>query len=228
MDTNRVISGIAFIIIFALTLFASSNGVQWRCDNPMISSYLYIILAYVSIWMFSANITTMYSSGIIVSMIGVFILLFALLFTPAQYFWTKHLIFLAYLFCFAYILKPSLDNSPNLVQNIIFASGLFITLTIFSNIFMDKINMSWEKYLLMILVGMIIIYIYGAFTGGFSQQNIRRLAILGVVVFSMFILVDTKRLRMTDCLENPDYINNIMGLFLDGLNLFSNIQTINQ
>ena len=110
-------------------------------------------------------------------------------------------------------------------SNIIITITLYLVLTFVANVFADKINLGWERYLLLALTLMILVYIVGIFTG-LSKTSIKTLAIIGIIVFSLFILVDTKRLNTIHC-DNPDYINNTMGLFLDALNLFSNFQNLN-
>jgi len=233
MNYHQIISGIAFIVILLTTLKISSTNLQWNCLNPMTANYLYIILAFVSIYMFSSNLLTPelpnYYNGfsMFFSVILLFILLFVILFMPAKYFITKHLVWFLYLFLFAYLITPQIAYSDNkkTIQNIAITIALFLSLTLFSNMFSDKINLGWERYLVFILVLMILVYIVGYFTG-LSQTSIKTLAIIGIIVFSLFILVDTKRLNSINC-ENPDYISNTMGLFLDTLNIFSNMQNLN-
>lgn len=233
MTNHRIISGIAFLVILLTALKMSSNGLQWTCEHPMASNYLYILLAFVTIYMFSSQLITPnlpnYYAGfsMLFAVILLFVLLFVIMFMPAQYFITKHLVWFLYLFLFAYLISPQIaySDAGKLIQNIVITVGLFLALTLFANIFADKINMGWEKYLLIVLVLMILVYIVGMFTG-LSQTSIKTLAIIGIVVFSLFILVDTKRLNSINC-DNPDYISNTMGLFLDALNLFSNLQNFN-
>lgn len=234
MPEHRIISGIAFIVILLTTLKMSSTNLQWTCDNPMIANYLYILLAFVAVYMFSSqlvsspNLPQFYTGfSMLFAVILLFVLLFVIMFYPAKYFITKHLVWFVYLFLFAYLMSPQILYSDNrkLVQNIVITTGLFLTLTLLANIFIDKINLGWEKYLLIALIVMIMVYIVGFFTG-LSQTSIKTLSLIGIVVFSLFILVDTKRLNTIDC-KNPDYIANTMGLFLDGLNLFSNLQNFN-
>ena len=230
---HRIISGIAFLVILLTTLKVSSSNLQWNCNNPMAANYLYIILAFVSIYMFSSqligpNLPSYYTGfSMLFAVILLFLLLVVIIFMPAKYFVIKHLVWFLYLFLFAYLIAPNIQYSDGgkLVQNIVITVSIFLVLTFIAHNFVDKINLGWEKYLLLALTILILIYIVGIFTG-LSQTSIKTLAIIGIVVFSLFILVDTKRLITINC-DNPDYISNTMGLILDGLNLFSNFQNLN-
>ena len=55
------------------------------------------------------------------------------------------------------------------------------------------------------------------------------LSYIGIVLFSLFIMYDTKKLIINsqNC-ENPDYINESLNLFLDSINLFQNMYHISE
>lgn len=59
-----------------------------------------------------------------------------------------------------------------------------------------------------------------------SRYN-RTLSYISVFLFSLFIMYDTKRLfsDAQNCI-NPDYINNSLNLFLDSVNIFTNMYNI--
>ena len=97
-------------------------------------------------------------------------------------------------------------------------------MSILGYIFKDSIPLGMSKYLLggliVLILAMIMTFIFGV-----SREYIKSISIVGVVIFVLFILVDTKRLYTVNC-DNPDYINNSTHLFLDGINLFSSIHNL--
>jgi FtsH-binding integral membrane protein len=145
---------------------------------------------------------------------------------PARYFVAKHLVWFAYLAALTYIFIPSIAGSQNVMTTAFITAVLFLVMSFIANVFRDKISTGWGKYLQMALIGLILVMIVAIFL---PQNNnfMRTISYITVGLFSLFILVDTKRLLMDNC-SNPDYINSSMNLFLDTLNIFSAVNTLNK
>jgi FtsH-binding integral membrane protein len=223
---NNLISAICFIVILALTLQTSSTGLIWNCDNAVASNYLYVLLAFVSIWFFITLIPeNMNSSLYILAIINIFVLLFVILFIPSKYFIVKHLVWFLYLLAMAYIIKPSIQRN-NIVFTVLITAGLFILLSFLGSIFGDYISFGWEKYLLMGLIGLILISIVSFFLPR-NQNFIYTISYITIGLFAMFVLVDTKKILSVNCAD-PDYINSSMSLFLDVLNIFSAVNNLSR
>jgi FtsH-binding integral membrane protein len=223
----NIIAAISFIVILAITLNISSTNMAWNCDYPLLSNYMYIILAFVATWLFSTALPTNVNMPMyIVSVIGIFILLFIIIAMPSKYFILKHVVWFLYLVAFTYIFIPVLQKSENMVNTVCITVGLFIVLSFIANMFMDKISLGWEKYMMMALIGLILIMVVSLFLPP-SQNFIYTISYITIGLFSLFIFVDTKRLLMANC-SNPDYINSSMSLFLDALNMFSAVNNLNQ
>jgi FtsH-binding integral membrane protein len=223
---NHLISAICFIVILALTLQTSSTGLIWNCDNAVASNYLYVLLAFVSIWFFITLIPeNMNSSLYILAIINIFVLLFVILFIPSKYFVIKHLVWFLYLLAMAYIIKPSIQRH-NIVFTVLITAGLFILLSFLGSIFGEHISLGWEKYLLMGLIGLILISVVSFFLPR-NQNFIYTISYITIGLFAMFVLVDTKKILSVNC-ANPDYINSSMSLFLDVLNIFSAVNNVSR
>ena len=223
---NHLISAICFIVILALTIHTSSTGLKWNCNNAIASNYLYVLLAFVSIWFFINLLPeNMNSSLYIIAIINIFVLLLVILFMPSKYFIVKHLVWFLYLGAMAYIIKPSISRN-NIVFTVLITSGLFILLSFLGNFFLDKISFGWEKYLLMGLIGLILISVVSFFLPR-NQNFIYTISYITIGLFSLFVLVDTKRILSVNCAD-PDYINSSMNLFLDVLNIFSAVNNISR
>jgi len=223
---NNLISAICFIVILALTLQTSSTGLIWNCDNSVASNYLYVLLAFVSIWFFITMLPeNMNSSLYILAIINIFVLLFVILFIPSKYFIVKHLVWFLYLLAMAYIIKPSIQRN-NIVFTVLITAGLFILLSFLGSMFGDYISFGWEKYLLMGLIGLILISVVSFFLPR-NQNFIYTISYITIGLFAMFVLVDTKKILSVNCAD-PDYINSSMSLFLDVLNIFSAVNNLSR
>ena len=223
---NHLLSAICFIVILALTLQTSSTGLIWNCDNAVASNYLYVLLAFVSIWFFITMLPeNMNSSLYILAIINIFVLLFVILFIPSKYFIVKHLVWFLYLLAMAYIIKPSIQRN-NIVFTVLITAGLFILLSFLGSIFGEYISLGWEKYLLMGLIGLILISVVSFFLPR-NQNFIYTISYITIGLFAMFVLVDTKKILSVNCAD-PDYINSSMSLFLDVLNIFSAVNNVSR
>ena len=222
-----LISVICFIVILAITLSTSSTGLQWNCKHPVASNYLYIILAFSAVWMFVNLLPPMTNNMIIyiLSIICVFLLLFIIIIMPSRYFIFKHIVWFMYLAVLAYLMKPSLKGN-NVIYSVIISFILFIVLSFLANMFSDKISLGLEKYLMTALIGLILITIVSFFIPK-NQNFIYTISYITIGLFSLFVLVDTKRIFSVECVD-PDYIRSSMNLFLDAMNIFTAVNNINQ
>ena len=221
------IAALSFIVIMILTLNTSSSNLVWNCNHPLLSNYLYVALAFVASWYFSTVMPVNVNvAAYVASIIGIFILLFVIITMPARFFVVKHLVWFAYLAALTYIFIPSIAASQNVMTTALITVVLFVVLSFIANVFRDKISPGWGKYLLMALIGLILVMIVALFLPR-NDNFMRTISYITVGLFSLFIMVDTKRLLMDNC-SNPDYINSSMNLFLDALNIFSAVNTLNK
>jgi len=225
-----LISAICFLVILTITLSTSSTGLKWNCNYPIASNYLYITLAFASIWLFinllpDITLQNMNMPIYIISIFCIFVLLFVIILMPSKYFVMKHIVWFIYLAAMAYIMKPSLIGN-NVVYSVMISFVLFIVLSFLANKFADKISVGWEKYLMMALLGLILVMIVSFFIPR-NQNFIYTISYITIGLFALFVMVDTKRILSVDCAD-PDYIRSSMNLFLDALNIFSAVNNINQ
>jgi FtsH-binding integral membrane protein len=234
-NTNhKLISGICFIIVMCVALKITtnlSNGkLNWNCENPIVGSYLYLLLGFITMYFFSSIIVeNKYDSNIvpyIASVIMVFVLTFFLIMMPPQNFGTKHVLWFAYLFCLSMVLSPSRLNGNKVFKTLIISVGIFLTLSVFANLFKDFVPLSWERQLIYVLLGLIVVSIISSVFYSNSKMIFTYISIISLIVFGLFTLIDTRKLEMMDC-NNPDYINNTLNLFLDSVNIFLNVYSLN-
>ena len=215
-----MIKHIIYVILLAITYFVSSHGLKWTCQFPMISNYLYLLLAILSIHLFMDQVP---DHALIFAILSLVVLI-VVISIPSHQYVIKHLAWFVYLYLMAQVLTPVLKLDDG--RTIVITIAIFFILSLIANIFSQYISLSWTQSLLMVLIAMIVVYLIGLFTG-LSVGTLKILSMVGLFVFGLLILVDTKRLQMIDC-GHPDYINNTMNLFLDVVNVFSHVQTLRQ
>jgi FtsH-binding integral membrane protein len=225
------ISTTAFITILVLALYYSQSGLKWNCDNPILSNYLYLILSFVSVYMFISILSNtqelfinryMFFGAAILTLI----LIYLIITIPPKNFITKHIFWFIFLFLISYIMTPRFlnSNSSIYVKSIVISIIIFVGMSILGYIYKDSIPSGMSKYLLAALI-VLILAIIMTIIFGVSREYIKSISIIGIIIFVLFILVDTKRLYNVDC-DNVDYINNSTHLFLDGINLFSSVHNL--
>lgn len=232
---HKFISGICFIIVMCVALKITtniSNGkFSWNCENPILGSYIYLLLGFVIMYFFGSIIAeNRYDSNMVPfigSIIMVFVLTFLVITMPPQNFGSKHFLWFAYLFCLTMILSPSRLNGNKVMKTLIISVGIFLTLSVFANVFKDLVPMSWERQLIYALLGLIVVSIISAVFYRNSKMVFTYISIISLIVFGLFVLIDTRKLEMIDC-NNPDYINNTLNLLLDSVNIFLNVYSLNK
>lgn len=226
-----LVSSVVFITVLLSALYYSQTGLKWNCNNPIVSNYLYLILSFVSVYMFISilsNNPLLFTNRYMFFGIAILtlIMIYLLITMPPENFITKHIFWFIFLFFISFIMTPRFLNSSSsiYIKSIIISIIIFVGMSILGYIFKDSIPLGMSKYLLGALVVLILAMVM-TFIFGVSREYIKSISIVGVVIFVLFILVDTKRLYSVNC-DNPDYINNSTHLFLDGINLFSSIHNL--
>jgi FtsH-binding integral membrane protein len=230
---HEFISKISFVVVFLYAINATvsfKNGrLSWNCDSPLLGSYLYLLLGFMAMYFFS---TVIVKRGLDNSMTNVFssfilalVLTFVLFVIPSDYVITKHLVWFIYLFCLSIMLFPSRMVDNSVYKSIILTVGIFLTLTVFANVFPNLVQMSWERTLIFALLVLIIITIInGVFYN--NRKLFTYISVISIGVFALFTIIDTRKLGLMDCAK-PDYIENTLNLFLDTINIFVNVYSLN-
>ena len=119
-----------------------------------------------------------------------------------------------------------LESKQLLRTVLVTVAGIFLGMTA-AGFYDTNSFLGLGGYLLAALVGLIIARI-GLLLLAKPEDMSRGNTIfswVGTVLFSVYIAYDTQSLKYTSR-KNPDYINNSLGLFLDVVNLFNNVEDL--
>lgn len=148
----------------------------------------------------------------------------------------KYIIFALYLAMMGTLLSQvddRLEQKGIVFEVVATVAGIFLAMTALG--FYDKDNLlGFGPYLLAALLGLIlarILLIFVVVADGPSetaQQTNTLLSVVGTILFSVFVAYDTQLLKQMAkyCKGNPDYINASLGLYLDIVNLVSNVSDV--
>ena len=213
----------------------SFKGGKFTCNRFLINAYLYIFLTLVlisiSIGLFNKyNIPSLMDVHNTLHFLGLLFISIALLVTvmswPAKNLFGKHFLWLLWIGVMGYTLYPLFQIDPQLFSIVKFQALFVMTiLTLFTFWKPHLISLSWGTTLFVLLIGLIVIQLFSLIIPGFYTSKINYfISYISLILFAFFMLYDTKRLmtKARQCVR-ADYINDSMGIVLDGLNIFSDL-----
>lgn len=139
---------------------------------------------------------------------------------------------------FAFVLGQILTNFVKKLEDkkilddvLITVAGIFLAMTAVG--FYDNQNiLGFGVYLFAGLIGLIVarLLLILGILGGASTQSVSSintaLSWFGTALFTVYVAYDTQRMKQDARKKNKDYVNSSMGLFLDVINLFTNVGDI--
>ena len=232
-----VISATIIALVIAIYNKAIKNG-QFTCDSFVLNTYLYITLAIMLITAF-----IMYFGKLPIEQFKnkfIFVFILSLISLIGINFFSKnlfisHLLWLIFLMCISYTLVPFinlLNRDKILIKTLISTFMTLFLLTMFAYIYPEYIDLNIHSTLVVLLFSGIIVQLVNAIFPSQYSDNLRLMMSYGfIVLFSFFILYDTKilKIKAQQCINkliNPNYPKESMDIFLDILNLFTNFGEI--
>lgn len=238
-----------YFLVIGLTILGivmnsvSFNPIRFHCNNYILNTYLYIILSWAIVLstidilnannvtlsgLFSSPLTILFALATIITIVG-------LLFIPPKYFISKHLLYITSMVLLGMMLYPLYVNNKSLFNYVGLTTVILVlTLSAITYIFPSLIRDSWGIYLFIGLLGIIIarfVEIILTYTKVINWETSRKwsrqLSYVSILVFVFYTMYDTKKILVnaSNCI-NPDYINESLNIFLDSVNLFSNIYNV--
>ena len=221
-----------YLIILIIILYIIINNFN-QCSNRLRVTYIILSITILYFFLVLRELHP-YSKRINDYMIYIFILsiifIFSTIFSERNSI-TQIISFTMLVTLISISIFPlyNLGKVKNIIEPILATTiCIFIGLSIISYIYPNFINLSWEKY---ILVGLFSLICFRIMLYFFSNKNLSLIKLssyLGILLFSFIILYDTKYLiiQTRNCNYPYNYLKNIISLFLDFTNMFSDLLTL--
>ena len=150
---------------------------------------------------------------------------------------TKHILFILLLVLFGVTLYPLYILNKDRFNHVgLTTIAIFLVLSTITALKPELISDSWSMYLFIAVIALFIARLVELFviekgTGGKQSNYSRMVSYAAIGVFSLFIMYDTKQvlINASGCKVSPfgpDYINESINLFLDSMNLFTNLYRV--
>ena len=231
-------------IIFLILNKAISKG-NYTCNSYILNVYLYVALAFSLVAFIvkqleqhNVNVNSNYRLYMLILFIITIASIIGIHFIDNIY--ITNLLWLVLIISFAVSIYPMyliLSNENIFMKTLISVVFIVLILTAIAFLKPEYISLSWGNGLLVALTCGIIIHLVQYFIGGTSSKFNLLLSYFFVLLFSLYLLYDTKVLQVkaANCknmLDNlkiyPNYPRESLGIILDILNLFTNLGNINR
>tara|TARA_B100000674_G_scaffold6241_1_gene4992 strand:+ start:1814 stop:2569 length:756 start_codon:yes stop_codon:yes gene_type:complete len=239
--------GVLAILIVNVYNTAFKGG-KFTCNKYILNTYLYILLALVvisleNIMLDNKNVSIETIFGPFRGWVGVILLfvvslglLLTLMSVNPKNVVLKHILWLAFVLFLGILVYPSyvgtLENNT-FVATLFSTIGILVFFTIIAFVKPNWIQLSWGPVLTFLILAGIITELCFYFFGKKENRRGRSkgFAYFFIALFTIFILYDTKKIQIAAkmCKEsNVDYINQSLGIVLDGINIFQNLAIVNE
>ena len=248
---NILVSSLIIFVLMMLILNKAIKNGNFTCNDYILNIYLYISLAFsiiAFISMLFENYIEKYPNEIVnlfqkankymlISVIISFASLIGLFFVKDLY--LTHLLWVIFILCMGVSIFPMyhiLRSQQVFLKTTISVILLVLILTFIAFKKPEYISLSWGKGLQIALLCGIILQLVQLFIGSPSSKYNLFMSYGFLLLFSIFLLYDTKKLQIKaiDCQKivdtlkvYPNYPKESLGIFLDILNLFTNMGRIN-
>ncbi len=239
-----ILVGISILGIFKNSV--SLSPLRFHCNNYMLNTYLYFILSWGIVL---STVTAVQYQNIpvqqiftkpftILLMIGSFVLILGLMALKAKTsFITKHILFIFLLILFGVTLYPLYILNKDRFNHVgLTTIGIFLILSIITVIRPQLVSDSWGMYLFIALIALLVarlieIFVIEKANNGQISNYSRMISYAAIGIFTLFIMYDTRQVMINavSCRVSPfgpDYINESINLFLDSMNLFTNLYSV--
>jgi len=204
----------------------------------MALTYLHLAGA-LGVTALSAEYPLVKSSGVehLIIFILTLVLIFPLVMLPPGP--LKYGLFAAFTILFGQSLGPLVEHLQNkglIRQVLLMVAGIFAGMTALAFLDRGAIFLGFGPYLLAGLLGLILSQLIGialGVTGTITAASFHEInqifAWIGTILFAVYVAYDTQvmRARASRSGSNPDYIAAAMGLYLDIINLFVDVGSLN-
>ena len=242
---------IIVVICISIGNYAFKNG-HLTCDNYILNTYLYIILAILLVFMvvllndqfgiFNTFLETLFSTSPITGFIILLLLIIGLTFTlhyvNPENILLSNSVWLLLVLLIGIIMIPTILFAR--LTNVTGLAGLLtvviVILTGLLGYYLgDKIiTFDWDKYLLWALISLIIVSVFGPIFIKTQEGMIKfiyGISIAGLIIFILLLISNHKRIKdnADKCIDGkmiPNYPLESYSLFIKIVNVFSDVVRI--
>ena len=229
---NLNIIFISYIICIFIIYNIIHNNI--KCNYRIPKTYLILTISIIYLFFLINNLTNytyIIEHNFIILFIISIIVIFIILFSPHNSL-LQIIVFVLLIILIALYIQPiyHIANIKGTIKPILATViCIFISLTLITFIYPNFINLNWTKY---ILIGLFSLICFRLMLLVFNNNNISLIKLssyLGILLFSFIILYDTKYIliKSKECSKPYYYINHILSLFLDFINIFTDMLNIN-
>lgn len=146
----------------------------------------------------------------------------------------KVISYLLFVLAMAFIMSPMIQSSSwvhTVLPCLFTVTAFFVILSAVAKLKPEWIRLSWAPYLFFALIALLLMRLSFFI---WQPTNIRKAyrlsAYAGLLIFSAYVLYDTKlmTLRANQCGREYDYVTNLIGLFLDFINMFNDAMMLSK
>lgn len=223
---------VATPIVGGLTYLSAFKNGKPTCDRFLVNNFLYLLITlmiYITSIKYYEKENINLSKESTGTKIGVFILSIVVLMGMfyVNNIFLKHLLLVLFLLLIGYISKESMEKyDKELIKETVLKVTLIVLGCVaFSLAFPNFIKPSMANILIIGLLVAIIFRIVDSLVLGKKYHNY--ISYLIIFIFTAFLIYDTDRVRKVGQLckktGKPEYIENMLDMFLNIINLFSTI-----
>jgi FtsH-binding integral membrane protein len=230
---------ITLAILFITVVFILQNAFKnnkFTCSKYILNTYLYILLSFIFIALllqlldykkFNFRLNFIQFIGIFILTIGILIL--TMMTKPSNVI-LKHLLWMIFVLLIGIILYPLYihKSKESVLTALISTIGITVILSIIAFVKPEWISLKLGPILFILLIAGIILELTSILLGGHRTPLIfKGFMYFFIVLFSLYILYDTKMLqiRAKNCIK-ADYVNESLHLFLDIVNIFARMLSL--
>ena len=220
-------------IVTIIILSSAFKNKQPTCNRFILNTYAYLL--FMILFLYTSHLyiikhllkTPLLNYFILIFIVNI-VLLLRLIYVPAFHPVEKHIYLIVWLLSFALMtypmtIKAFMMNPAALTEIMLICLGLTLAATGFVILFPKLVTPAWGLPLFLGLTGLILAQLLSLFLHTKSLY----ITYFAIVLFTIFISYDTQ-LAITaskTCVEGKaDYIKYSLGLFLDIVNLFANLE----
>ena len=221
---------IAIPVLFGTIYFSAFKGGKQTCDRYFVNYFLYLLTS-LSVYLYSSNELDFGITGDSIKLLLTTLVIIGLLF---GFYMTKN-IFLKHIIWFSIIVLLGIVGKKyhekfdeKEIKSVL--KKLIIILVICVSIALTFPNLLKSGFEMALLFGLIITIILSILDRYlFDKKYSKKLSYIIIFIFSFFVMYDTKRVMefSKKCVSGKTgYLENVLDMFLNIINLFSNLLNV--